>query len=93
MSESELKNANFAFSNGDLDQCLVHTNNLLDDNRFDSEALLLRAKVYYKKQNFGEALNCINRILEKEKSNEIALNYKEMIMNIISFWNKDHYNP
>lgn len=93
MSESDLKNANIAFSNGDLDQCLVYTHELLDENKFDCDALMLQAKVYYKKQDFGDALNCVNRILEKEKSNEIALNYKEMIVNIISFWNKDHYNP
>ncbi len=93
MGKSELENANIAFSKGEMDQCLVHTSNLLNRNSNDIQALLLKAKVYYKMQKWGEALNNINKILEIEGGNELALNYKEMITNIISFWNKDHYNP
>jgi predicted Zn-dependent protease len=93
MDKSDLKTANVAFSEGDVDKCLNQTNQILTDNPGNIEALLLQIKVFYKMQRWGDALNNINKILELENDNQLALNYKEMITNIISFWNKDYYNP
>lgn len=93
MNESGLKAANIAYSEGDLDLCMKITNQILTDDSGNVEALMLQVKVFYKVQKFGDALNAVNRILEKEKCNKIASNYKEMIVNIMSFWNKDRYNP
>jgi len=93
MDDSELKEAKKAFTVGDLDLCLNCTSRILAGKPSDIEALMLQAKVFYKMQKWGDALNNINKILEFDKDNEPALNYKVMITNIISFWNKDHYNP
>jgi tetratricopeptide (TPR) repeat protein len=93
MSESDLKTANNAFSEGDLDVSLKQTNRILTDNPGNIEALMLQARVFYKMQRWGDALNNVNKVLEIETDNKLALNYKEMITNIISFWNKDYYNP
>jgi len=55
--------------------------------------MLLRAQVYYKMQQWGNALNDLNHLLMLEPENTAAQNYKTMVLNIISFWNKDNYNP
>jgi len=57
------------------------------------EALLLMAKISYKYQKWGDSLNFLNRVLAIEPDSAVAINYKKMVMGIISYWNKDSFNP
>jgi hypothetical protein len=63
------------------------------DGSLTIDRLLLRAKTCYRLQKWGEALNDLNMILEKEPQNNMAINYKSMILDIINYWNKDNFNP
>ena len=78
---------------GKLGEVETLISNYLSNNPLDTEAMLLRAQVYYKMQQWGNALNDLNHLLMLEPENAAAQNYKTMVLNIISFWNKDNYNP
>lgn len=81
------------FEKGELANGLMEIEHLLKTAQNDCNALMLKAKIFYKQQKWGDALNALNRILELEPEHEPAKNYKQMVMDIISFWNKDSYNP
>lgn len=78
---------------GKLEDAKVLLSNYLKENPLDTETMFVRAQVYYKMQQWGNALNDLNHLLQLEPENETAQNYKTMVLNIISFWNKDNYNP
>ena len=78
---------------GKLGEVETLLSNYLSNNPLDTEAMLLRAQVYYKMQQWGNALNDLNHLLMLEPENAAAQNYKTMVLNIISIWNKDNYNP
>lgn len=89
----ELNKAEILFNEGKLNEALELLNEYSKNDPFNIECLLLRAKAYYKMQRWGDALNDLNSVLNKEPENKVANNYKSMVINIISFWNKDNYNP
>ena len=82
-----------AVKSGNLEIGIEIANQILEKNLFDNEALMLKATIYYKQQKWGDALNVLNKILEFNPENNIARNYKQMVINILAFWNKDGYNP
>lgn len=88
-----LSDAEKVIESGNLEKGIEIVNQLIDKNPSDSKALIVKAMVLYKQQKWGDALNVLNLILEFDSDNEIAINYKQMIMNILTFWNKDNYNP
>ncbi len=88
-----LKKANELFELGNIDESLFLTEEVLKMNDKDVEALILLSKIFYKNQEWGKSLNCLNKILDIQPGNNIALNYKQMVLNILTFWNKDNYNP
>jgi hypothetical protein len=81
------------FVDGETQQSLAILNDILKSDSLNINCLLLRAKVFYRLQKWGDALNDLNLILEIEPENQMAKTYKSMVMNIISYWNKDNYNP
>jgi tetratricopeptide (TPR) repeat protein len=85
--------ANEAFAKGNYSDTLKHIAQILESDPFHVDALLLRAKVNFKLQNWHLALNDLNLILEKQPANGIAGNYKSMVMQILNYWHKDNYNP
>ena len=54
---------------------------------------LLKGAIEQKYQNWGEAINAFNRVLEIEPDNEEAKNNLHLIQNILNFWNPDMFNP
>ena len=92
MDERYLK-AETLFNAGNLDETLACLAEILKNESRNIDFLLLRAKVFYRLQKWGDALNDLNLILEIDPDHQQSKNYKVMIMNIISFWNKDNYNP
>jgi len=89
----ELKKAERLFNEGRAEEALEAVNLLLKNETEELEYLLLRVKINYRLQKWGEALNDLNHILDKDPNNQAASNYKTMVLEIISFWNKDSFNP
>jgi tetratricopeptide (TPR) repeat protein len=92
MDDRYLK-AEALFNAGNLQEAVEILNEILKSDNRNTGSLLLRGNIYYRQQKWGDALNDLNLILETEPDHQVAKNYKSMIMNIISFWNKDSCNP
>jgi lipopolysaccharide biosynthesis regulator YciM len=88
-----IEKAKKAFNDNNLELAEQLLNRLLIENPDSVEALLLRSQVYHKQQKWGPTINDLNRVLELDPDNILAKNYKEITKQIISFWNKDSYNP
>jgi tetratricopeptide (TPR) repeat protein len=89
----ELNTAENLFGKGELEECLNLINEELESDENNSDALVLRARVYYNQQKWGAALIDLNKVLVQNEKHVLAKNYKQMVLNILSFWNKDSYNP
>lgn len=81
------------FNAGNFLETLDVLNEVLKNDERNIDFLLMRSKVSYRMQKWGEALNDLNLILEIDSDHQMAKSLKVMVMNIISFWNKDNYNP
>lgn len=55
--------------------------------------LLVKGAIEQKFQNWGEAMNAFNKVLELEPSNAEAVNNLHLIQNILDFWNPEMFNP
>ena len=54
---------------------------------------LLKGAIEQKFQQWGEAMNAFNRVLELDPGNEDAVNSLHLIQNILNFWNPEMFNP
>jgi len=59
----------------------------------NGDVLFLKGEIYFKLQQWGEALNQFSRFLEKFPDDSKAQSYCQMIRNILGFYHKDLYNP
>jgi predicted Zn-dependent protease len=91
--KSDFERALLAYEKGDLDESLIMAGSLLKGDENNCELLLLKAKIMYKQQKWGDALNVLNSILLIDSNHTAAINYKQMVMDILTFWHKDNYNP
>jgi len=91
--DEQIQKAERLFNEGNTDESLSVLNDLFIISERNIDGLLLRAKVFYRMQRWGDSLNDLNHILEIDKEHILAKNYKTMVMNIISYWNKDNFNP
>lgn len=57
------------------------------------EYFLIRGKIEQKFQNWGDAINAFNKVLEIDPENTEARNNLQLIQNILNFWNPDVFNP
>ena len=54
---------------------------------------LLKGNIEQKYQNWGEAINAFNHVLDIDPENTEAANNLHLIKNILNFWNPDLLNP
>ncbi|MBP7507702.1 MAG: hypothetical protein KA807_07775 [Prolixibacteraceae bacterium] len=91
--ENTILQANKLFEEGKINESLLIASSLFKKNDNDIDVLLLLAKINYKNQEWGEALNKLNKVLDLEPDNAIARNYKKMVVEILKFRHTDLYNP
>lgn len=91
--ENQISLANQLFEEGKIKESFSIALSLLDENNNDIDVLLLLARIYYKNQEWGEALNMLNKVLDSEPDNVLAINYKRMVTDILKFRHTDLYNP
>lgn len=63
------------------------------DEQETADYFLLKGKLEQKYQNWGEAINAYNKVLEIDARNTEAENNLHLIDNILNFWNPDLLNP
>lgn len=90
---SKVLEAEKLYTLGDLDACADLLNELIEEQDNNVEALMLRAKLNYNRQKWSDTLNDLNRIIEINANHKLAKNYKQIVLNILTYWNKDNYNP
>ena len=64
---------------------------LKEDNKLD--AFLLRGRIHYKMQNWGDAMNDYYSVLEIDPENQEAKSGLEMAKSILGYFTPDMFNP
>lgn len=57
------------------------------------EYFLVKGAIEQKFQNWGQAINAFNKVLELDAENTEATNNLHIIQNILNFWNPEMFNP
>lgn len=91
--EQLFEQAKETFESNRLDEARSLLDLLIGNQTCLKEALLLRSLLFRKLQLWGDAINDLNRILELDPDNKVALNHRTMVLQIIRFWNKEMSNP
>ncbi len=91
--ENDLQTARQLFKQHELARALQMLKLVLEENSSDSEALLLRAHIQYKMQQWGDAMNDYALVLEYDPENIDAKSGLEMVKSILGYFNPDMFNP
>lgn len=92
MNENTL-NAKVLFEEGELMKSLELLNSSINQNPDDVMALLLRARVSYRMQKWGDAINDFASVLDIDANNQEAKSGMEMAQNILGYFTPDMFNP
>jgi len=66
---------------------------LVLENTTDIQLLLLRGRIFYKMQKWGDAMNDYVAVLEMEPENAEANSGLEMAKSILGYFTPDMFNP
>ena len=92
MTEQYLE-AQSLFQQNELIRSLEVLNQCIHINSLDCMALLLRARINYKLQKWGDAMNDYASVLELEPENAEAKMGLEMAKGILGYFTPDMFNP
>ena len=81
------------FDLNELEDSLEIVNKIIANNVENSEVLLLRGRIYYKMQNWGDAINDFYSVLEYDPENQEAKSKIEMANSILGYFTPDMFNP
>lgn len=85
--------AQSCFNQDQLSESLVILDEQIQANPVDIQALLLRGRIYYKMQNWGDAMNDFYSVLELNPDNPEAKAGLQMAQNILGYFTPDMFNP
>jgi nicotinate-nucleotide adenylyltransferase len=77
----------------ELSKPLEILNEQIRINSSDVELLLLRGRIHYKMQNWGDAMNDYSSVLELNPDHPEAKSGLEMARNILGYFTPDMFNP
>ncbi|MFA5327000.1 MAG: CDC27 family protein [Prolixibacteraceae bacterium] len=81
------------FQENDLAGAIEILNKRISVDSSDIQSLNLRAKIYFKMQSWGEAINDFSSVLEFEPQNQEAKSGLKMAENILGYFTPDMFNP
>lgn len=93
MMGKNIDDAQKLFEQNDLSQALEILNSILSENAADVFSLNLRARIHYKMQKWGNAMNDYASVLEIEPENHEARTGMEMAKSILGYFTPDMFNP
>ncbi len=76
-----------------LPEALNLLNQHISDNTIDTQAIILRGRIYFRMQNWGAAMNDYASVLELDPENSEAKTGLEMAGNILGYFTPDMFNP
>lgn len=83
----------YFFEQHELDKSLEILNELVLQYPADVQVLLLRARIQYKMQKWGDAMNDYSAVLEVDPANSEAGSGLEMAGSILGYFTPDMFNP
>ncbi len=88
-----LNDAKLLFDQNELSGSFEALNEIIRNDQKNCGAFLLRARIHYKMQNWGDAMNDYVSVLEIEPENQEAKSGIEMARNILGYFTPDMFNP
>lgn len=88
-----LTEAKTLFENNELAGSLETVIRYIEQDKENMEALLLRARIRYKMQRWGDAMNDYYAVLEIDPGNQEARTGVEMAKSILGYFTPDMFNP
>lgn len=88
-----LNEAKALFDQNNLTGSLETVNRYMVIDMKNVEAYLLRARIHYKMQHWGEAMNDFSTVLEIDPNNQEAKSGIEMARSILGYFTPDMFNP
>lgn len=88
-----LNEAKSLFEKNDLISSLEVIGRYIGQDKKNVEALLLRARIQYKMQRWGDAMNDYYAVLEIDPENPEAKTGVEMAKSILGYFTPDMFNP
>ncbi len=89
----DFKEARQLFEQNELGKAKEMLDQLILENTTDIQLLLLRGRIFYKMQKWGDAMNDFNLVLDLEPENAEANSGLEMAKSILGYFTPDMFNP
>jgi len=89
----DFKEARQLFEQNELGKAKEMLDQLILENTTDIQLLLLRGRIFYKTQKWGDAMNDFNLVLDLEPENAEANSGLEMAKSILGYFTPDMFNP
>ena len=91
--EEQFEQALAFYKNDQLNQSIDLLNQYININTSDLQAFLLRGRINYRMQKWGDAMNDYSVVLESDPGNQEAKSGMEMVENILGYFTPDMFNP
>ena len=88
-----LNEAKSLFDQHDLVGALEMVSSIVSEDHQNRDAFLLRARIHYKMQHWGDAMNDYGSVLEIDPGNQEAKSGIEMARSILGYFTPDMFNP
>ena len=92
-AKKKFSEAQRLFNQNELAGALEILNQCISEKAIDIQYLLLRGRIHYKMQNWGDAMNDYASVLELDSGNSEANAGLEMTKNILTYFTPDMFNP
>jgi len=89
----DFKEVSELFEQNELGKANEMLDQLILENPSDIQSLLLRGRIFYKMQKWGDAMNDFNLVLDLEPENAEANSGLEMAKSILGYFTPDMFNP
>jgi len=89
--EQTINKANELFRNFKLDESREVLEKLIEQEPENLGALVLLGKIHSRTQNYGDAINFFNRVLDKNPDHSEAITGLQLIKNILQLTNNFYY--
>ena len=89
----QITEAKQLFELNELDKALEMLDKIVLEDASDFHPLLLRGRIYYKMQKWGDAMNDYSAVLEIDPENQEAKSGLVMARSILGYFTPDMFNP
>jgi tetratricopeptide (TPR) repeat protein len=89
----DIAEAKRLFDLNESNKALEILNDLISSDNKDLNLFLLRGRIYYKMQRWGDAMNDFSTVLELDADNQEAKSGIGMAKSILGYFTPDMFNP